>query len=325
MKKQLFLTITLMMLSIFTAAIAQSDNSKRRGTRFSNWSTPVNLGSPINSPANENSAVILKDGLTLYFTSDRNGSAGEDIWVSKRRNKNSRWGKPVNLGAVVNSASTDRLRSISSDGRILLFQSNRPGVGANDIWVTTRRRTNDDFSWGTPVNLGTVINTNANEIAANYLFSNQSGNFETRNRNQKLFFSSSRQGGIGDADIYESEIPFGGSFGQPVNILELNSQYTEACIWVRDDGLELLFSSTRAAFDNNVDSFDLWVSTRESVDDKWSPPVSLGATINVQGKRDVGPSLSADWQTMYFTSNRDGGLGGTDIYMTTRRRLRGNE
>jgi WD40-like Beta Propeller Repeat len=316
MKK--FVVITLLMLFIAAAADAQSEKSERRGKRFGNWSAPVNLGSPINTTANDLSAVILKDGLTLYFSSNRSGS--EDIWVSKRRNKNANWGEPVNLGVVVNSASTDRLRSISPDGRILLFQSDRPvgSQGASDIWVTTRTRTNNDFSWGTPVNLGTVINTNKDEIAANYLFGH-------RRRNHKLFFSSVRSLDSG-ADIYMSEIPVGGSFGQPIILDELNSNFTESCLWVRDDGLEIFFSSTRAALNNNVDSFDLWVSTRRSVFDKWSPPVSLGTTINTTGFREVNPNLSADWQTMYFTSNRQpGGLGGNDIYMTTRRRLRGNE
>lgn len=307
------------MLSFGTVSNARSEKSANRGTRFGEWSAPVNLGPTINSSADDLSAVISKNGLTLYFSSNRKGSAGEDIWVSKRRNKHAPWGTPVNLGTVVNSASMDRLRSISADGRILLFQSNRPGgVGGNDIWATTRSRPNDDFSWGTPVNLGTIINTNANEIAANYLFDN-------RSRNRKLFFSSGRSGGIGDADIYVSEISLGGSFGQPVNLLELNSQYTESCFFVRDDGLEIIFSSTRSALNNDLNSFDLWSSNRASVYGRWSPPVKLGPTINTAGFRDVNPNLSADWQTMYFTSNRPGGFGGNDIYLTTRRRLRGNE
>jgi hypothetical protein len=221
---------------------AHTDSFQERGKAYSEWSTPTNLGPPINSPTNDNSAVLSKNGLTLYFSSDRSGSGGEDIFVAKRRHKNAPWEEPVNLGAVVNSASMDRLRSISPDGRILLFQSTRPqgSFGGSDIWVSTRRRTNDDFAWSEPVNLGAVINTSTNEVAANYLFGNQG-------RNHKLFFSSGRPGGIGDADIYVSEIPFGGSFGAPVNILELNSPFNEACFWVRDDGLEIIFSSTRAA------------------------------------------------------------------------------
>jgi Tol biopolymer transport system component len=316
MKKRRAVMMVLLALSMVTASKAQTDDSRRSKIRFGDWSTPVNLGSPVNSAADDLAAVLSQDELTLYFSSNRKGSAGEDIWVAKRRNKNANWETPVNLGPLVNSAAMDRLRSISPDGRVLLFQSNRPGgMGGNDIWASTRRNPEDDFAWGPPVNLGQVINTEANEIAANYLVG-------TQRRGSTLFFSSSRAGGLGDADIYVSEIPFGETFGPAVNVAELNSPYTEACFWVREDGLEIFFSSTRAALNNNLDSLDIWVSTRASVFDSWSPPVSL--TVNLAGFRDVNPNLSADGKTLHFTSNRPGGLGGNDIYFTTRQRGRGN-
>ncbi len=318
MRKPIFVVmVLLMMTTIVTPSNIRQDISNNRVKNFSEWSTPVKLDASVNSTADDLSAVLSNDGLSLYFTSNRKGSAGEDIWISRRLNANAAWGKPVNLGAVVNSASMDRLRSISSDGLILLFQSNRPGgIGGNDIWVSTRNNPNDDFGWGTPINIGTVVNTDTNEVAANYLFGGQE-------RNDQLFFSSSRAGGIGDADIYTSEIA-SGNFSQPINVFELNSPYTEACFWVRDDGLEIFFSSTRAALNDDLNSFDLWVSTRANIFDNWSPPARLGAAINTENYREVNPSLSADWQTMYFTSNRGSGFGGNDIYVTTRRRLRTN-
>jgi len=65
---------------------------------------------------------------------------------------------------------------------------------------------------------------------------------------------------------------------------------------------------------------DIWVSTRESTQDPWTTPVNLGPTVNspyVQG----GPGLSHDGTTMYFYSNRPGGFGLNDLYVTTRHRL----
>jgi len=309
-------TLILLMLIIVSAVNAQTE---QRGRRFGEWATPVNLGPPINSSANENSAVLSGDGLTIYFSSDRTGS--QDIWFAKRKNINSDWENPINLGITVNSASVDRLRSISSDGRILLFQSDRQigSQGGTDIWASTRNDPNDDFGWSSPINLGTTVNTAQNEIAANFLFGRQG-------RNSQLFFSSIRSDSINkSSDIYLSEVFSDGTFGAPVNVAELNSPYTEACFWVREDGLEIFFSSTRTALNNNLDSIDIWTSTRTGVYENWSPPVRL--TLNTPDKRDVGPYLSADWTTMYFTSNRNlsGGLGGTDIYMTTRRRLLGSQ
>ena len=100
-----------------------------------------------------------------------------------------------------------------------MFQSDRPdGNGGTDIWAIVRKNTNDDLEWSKPVNLGPVINTQYNEVAAKYLFNgpSQKGN---------LFFSSGRPGGFGGPDIYESEITESG-FASPVNIFELNTTKT---------------------------------------------------------------------------------------------------
>ena len=209
-------------------AVSVTDAQASRGTGFSDWSPPVNIGPPINTEWDDNVPVLTKDEKTLFFTSNRpGGSGGEDIWISHRRNKNARWEQPVNLGPGINTAFTDRMRSIASDGRVILFQSDRPGGnGGTDIWAIARKNSNDDFGWGQPVNLGPVINTGSNELAAKYLF-------EDRSQKSKLFFSSGRPGGFGGSDIYESEITEIG-FGSPSNVSELNSPSCVGCFWVRD-------------------------------------------------------------------------------------------
>jgi len=309
--------LTIICLS-FLAATVVADAQNVRGTRFGSWTTPINIGSPVNSTADDVSPVISKDGRTLYFSSTRPGSQGEDMWVSRRANERSEWGEPVNLGSVVNSTGVDRVRSISPDGRVLLFQSNRLGTGGSDIWASVRQRKNDDLSWGPPVNLGTMINSAADEVAANYLFGSD-------RHGAKLFFSSGR---LGLPDIYESDIPFEGNFGEPVNVAELNSPHVESCIWISADGLEIIFSSTRPDPANLLSSYDLFTATRASVEDRWDPPASLGPTVNAEGYQDVGPTVSSDGETMYFSSRRPGGLGSagsSDIYVTTRKKVRGNQ
>jgi|GEM_PF-4876008 len=63
--------------------------------------TPTNVGSPPNSSANESGPSISKDGLELYFASDRPGSmGGDDIWVSTRNTINDPWGEPNNLNEL---------------------------------------------------------------------------------------------------------------------------------------------------------------------------------------------------------------------------------
>lgn len=295
-----------------------SDAQSRRGTGFSNWSAPVNLGAPINTEWDDNVPVLSKDEKTLFFTSTRPGGYGsEDIWVATRQNKNAPWNTPVNLGPGINTEYTDRMRSLSEDGRIILFQSNRPGYGITDIWAIVRKNINNDFGWSQPVNLGPVINTEYNEVAAKYLFDEVHGN-------GKLFFSSARPTGFGGPDIYFSEITENG-FATPINVFELNTRSIESCFWVRDDGLEIIFTTNRPDESGDMTKFDLWVSTRSSVYEYWSPAESLGPTVNIEGYGDFNPMLASEDRTLYFASlrpNPNGPAGNTDIYFSTRARLR---
>lgn len=292
-----------------------TDAQARRGTGFSDWSAPANIGPPINTEWDDNVPVLTKDEKTLFFTSNRpGGSGGEDIWVSYRRNKNARWGQPVNLGPGINTEYTDRMRSITSNGRVILFQSDRPGGnGGTDIWAIARKNPNDDLAWSRPVNLGPVINTGSNELAAKYLF-------EDRPQNANLFFSSGRSGGFGGPDIYESAITDSG-FAAPVNIFELNSPSFEVCFWVRDDGLEIVFTSNRPDLTGDANMYDLWVSTRSSVYGNWSAPESLGSAVNADGYLDANPMLASGDRALYFASMRPNASGSSpnmDIYFSTR-------
>jgi Tol biopolymer transport system component len=84
---------------------------------------------------------IRKDGLEMFFNSNRPGSVGAtDLWVSTRESTSHPWSPPVNLGSAVNTSSGEFRPSLSFDGTTLYFHSNRPGsYGSVDIYVTTRR------------------------------------------------------------------------------------------------------------------------------------------------------------------------------------------
>ena len=137
-----------------------------RATIEDEWSTPVNLGSTVNSSSKDSSPSISVDGLSLYFASDRPGGyGGEDIWVSTRPTLSDPWGEPVNLGPIVNGPYRDSGPSISYDGLELYFCDIgsgpfRPGdLGGGDLWVTTRAATEGE--WSIPVNLGPTVNSPA--------------------------------------------------------------------------------------------------------------------------------------------------------------------
>jgi Tol biopolymer transport system component len=83
---------------------------------------------------------------------------------------------------------------------------------------------------------------------------------------------------------------------------------------ISSHGLELVLASDRPG---TVGGQDLWVATRRSLFSAWSAPTNLGPLVN-STSLDNFPVLSADGDSLYFTSSRAGGFGGTDLYVTTR-------
>jgi hypothetical protein len=82
----------------------------------------------------------------------------------------------------------------------------------------------------------------------------------------------------------------------------------------------MFFTSNRPG---GIGSGDLWVSIRETTLDAWMTPVNVGPSVNTTSF-DGAPALSSDGETLLFYSNRPGGFGGNDLYMSTRQKLRGN-
>ena len=282
------------------------------GPRFSNWGPPTNLGCGINSPSGEQGPAISRNGRSLFFGSDRPGGfGGNDLWVSQRASVQDAWGPPVNLGAVVNTAGADNIPALSRDGHWLFFNSDRPGTsGIGDIWASYREHIHDDFGWQPPLNLGAGVNSPAADAGAGY-FANEGAGAPM------LFFGRGQS--LASTDIFVSELQPDGTFSAAVRVPELSSTGGDQRPAVRFDGLELFLFSDRPG---TLGLNDLWVSTRETVFDAWGTPANLGPTINT-AFGDTQPALAADRSTLYFMSNRPGGCGGFDLYMTTRTRLVG--
>ena len=274
---------------------------------FSEWSPPVNLGPTVNTGFIDAGPALSKDGLSLYFNSNRPGGfGGNDIWVSRRATREDAWGAPVNLGPTINTASNEDIPSFSRDGHTMYFNSDRAGgFGMRDIWISRRTNTGDDFGWEAPVNAGPGVNSAFIDAGASYLANEEAGP-------PLLYFGSNRTAGL--YDIYVSAQAANGSWGPAVLVPELSSPLNEQRPSVRFDGLELFLDSDRLG---TFGLRDLWVSTRETSLDPWSAPVNLGATVN-STFNDQQPFIASDRETLFFASDRTGGLGNLDIYMTTR-------
>ena len=103
-------------------------------------------------------------------------------------------------------------------------------------------------------------------------------------------------------------------FGIPILVPNVNSASWEGHPSISTDELELFFLSNRPGGNGE----DIWVATRETIDGDWRTPVWLGTTVNSPSSERY-PNISADGLSLYFTSNRPGGSGGTDLWVTTRK------
>jgi CubicO group peptidase (beta-lactamase class C family) len=119
------------------------------------WTSPTNLGGPVNSIQNEVNPSVASDG-TIYFQRiAKLGTLDWDLYWAPLRN--SAYDPPEKLPAPVNTAANEAGPFIAPDGSYLLFQSNRPGsYGIMDIYVTYRTKSN---GWSDPVNLGEKVNS----------------------------------------------------------------------------------------------------------------------------------------------------------------------
>ncbi len=290
------------------------------------WGTPENLGSVVNTTANDQHPAISPDGLSLYFHSNRTGNipgsnAGTtDIWVTHRETLTSAFGPAVNLGPTFNSVGNDTAPNVSSDGHYLIFGSDRDGgCGASDIWLSHRANTSVDIGvggWEPPVNMGCSINSSVAEDGP-FLFTDPDTHKDTL-----YFCAQGRTGGLGDWDVWMSQKKPNGDWSDPVDVTELNTTARDTRTAFRYDGLEMYITSMRpgsVAASDGTPSLDLWVSTRAKLEDPWGTPTNVAGDIDTP-YADGAPVLSPDGTEMFFYTNKPGGTGGNDLYVTHRTR-----
>lgn len=140
--------------------------------------------------------AISPDELTLYFTSDIEGSMpdikGEptlDIWMVTRNSIGGEWGEPINLGEQINTSGDEAYPFVHADGTLYFASNGHIGMGGYDIFKATQENGN----WKVE-NMGYPINSAADDFGITFEKEREAG-----------FFSSSRKG-RGD-DIYAFLLP----------------------------------------------------------------------------------------------------------------------
>lgn len=197
------------------------------------WGKARNAGAPLNTAGNEGAQSISSDGRYMFFTAcDRNDGQGRcDIYYSS--NDGNRWSPGLNLGQPVNSAYWESQPSISPNGRMLFFVSNRPGgMGGMDIWYSTR---SSDGKWRKPVNPGKMINTPGDEFSPFIYFNGRT-----------LYFSSNGRESFGGHDIYVTTLQRDSTWTTPENLgPPVNTPADETGLVIESSGRRAYFSSVR--------------------------------------------------------------------------------
>ncbi|HEX8546966.1 MAG TPA: tetratricopeptide repeat protein [Cytophagaceae bacterium] len=158
------------------------------------WSPPKKLGPNINSKEWEPSASLSADGKVMFFASNRtSGFGGTDIYMSTK-NEKGEFGPPIHLGPEVNTPDDENSPFIHHDGKTLYYSSNgHKSIGGFDIFSTTINLHSGQIT-SAAQNIGYPINTAHDDVF-----------FVWSIDGKRAYFSSVRQDGLGEKDIYMLE------------------------------------------------------------------------------------------------------------------------
>ena len=255
---------------------------------------PLNLGENINSKVSEYFPTITIDGKQLVYTR-RVNNFNEDFFGAEL--KESKWSMSEGLPGDINTNQNEGAQNISQDGQWLIFTGcNFPeGMGSCDLYISYL--TAD--GWSAPENLGRTINSEAWESAPSL-----------SPDKRDLYFSSNREGGYGNSDIYVSHRLANGRWTEPENLgPEVNTAGNESCPFIHSDNQTLYFTSNGHLGYGGDDLF----MTKKGPKNIWSNAVNLGYPINTI-ENEGSLVVASDGRTAYYASDRSDSKGGLDIY-----------
>lgn len=243
----------------------QEDFYLSRKDSAGNWKKAVPLGLPVNTDENEGAQTLSADGRVLIFTGcgRTDGIGSCDLYISIQINGS--WTVPVNMGEPVNSGAWESQPSLSADGRILYFVSNRKGgKGKMDICRAVKTSVSPD---GIPL-FGDV--TNVSELNT---FGDDHSPF-IHPDGKTFYFATDGRPGLGGSDIFVTRLK-DEKWTEPVNLgYPINTNRNEEGLVVEISGEKAWYTTDR----NNGNGRDIYYFTLP--DDLRPDPVSyLKGTI----------------------------------------------
>lgn len=165
--------------------------------RGRSWGLPSKINLAPNDSISVGHPCPNEDGSALIFSSDLpGGQGGKDLWYSEYNRREESWSTPVNLGPEINTPGDELFPTYAMNGDLLFASDGHEGLGGLDIFRAEKVK--DQLSFKAPVNLGTPLNSDANDYHM----------IETGKRNG--FFTSNRDGSKGSRglpDIWSYELP----------------------------------------------------------------------------------------------------------------------
>ncbi|MDA3929987.1 MAG: OmpA family protein [Prolixibacteraceae bacterium] len=179
---------------------------------------------------------LTANGNMLFYTacgrSDGMGSC--DIYYMKK--ENGFWQRPTNAGAILNSRYWEAQPSISASGEVLYFSSNRTGgFGKKDIWMSRVSITSENrLNFSQAINLGATINSSGSDYSP-FIHADD----------RTLYFASDGRFGLGNSDLYFSQLN-DSIWSNAINMgSPINSRYSDDGLVVSPTALTVVFSSNR--------------------------------------------------------------------------------
>lgn len=208
--------------------------------------------------------------------------------------------KTRRLPSIINHPSLNLYAPfISADGNALLFLSNGGQDGAL-AWMYTWRE-ND---WVEPVEIPKHLNTRLNYIRGYALSAD----------GRRLYYSSAKSPVVGGYDIFAADLKPNNTWGEPQNLMApINSKANESCPSVTPDGNMMFFTRCDKMDMQNISGCKIFMS-RKKPSGQWEEPVELPANINTGNSQ--APRIMADGETLIFASDKNGGKGGMDLFLT---------
>ena len=133
--------------------------------------------------------ALSSDEKKLFFASDMPGTLGQSDLYSVTINGDNTFGKPENLGPEINTEGRETFPFISAENELYFASDGRPGLGGLDVYVS---QMNSDGTFAAVQNVGAPVNGKQDDFA-----------FIIDSKTRNGFFSSNREGGVGNDDIYK--------------------------------------------------------------------------------------------------------------------------